>query len=168
MRDHVLDVMSLCDTVGTATEEREGVIFDFETELLTNSRELICRKADIDLYHAMALLACQMVMVMRAIADAVVVCAISKIDAIKESFVNQHIDHAVDCGPSEAWLCSPYFLPELVNSKNRSFFCEFNQPLFNNATRTRIALTHLINCGTDFVCDRHVLSLSHDIGCSRM
>ena len=70
------------DAVEATAEERERVIFDFETEALPNTSQLISRKANVDFHNTMAVLTRQMMM-MRATTDAIVMCAISKIDTIK-------------------------------------------------------------------------------------
>ena len=81
------------------------MIFDFETEALPNTSQLISRKAHIDLHNTMAVLTREMMM-MRTTTDAIVMCAISKIDTIKQPFSNKRFYRAIDRSAPKACFFS--------------------------------------------------------------
>jgi hypothetical protein len=121
------------------------VSFNIKVRLVTNGGQLIDGQTDIDLYDAMALRAGQ-VMMMAVTADAVVVRAISKLDAVQQAHIDQHLYRAVHGCPAQARLYLAQLLPEIVNREIGSARSKLCESLRNQPAWACVALAHLIEC----------------------
>ena len=119
--------------------------------LLPNSRELSSRQTEIDIDNAMALCACEVVVVVASSADAVVVGSIRKLNAGEQSSRHQLFDRTVDRGSSDTWLSLPELLPEFLNGEIRAEAFQLDQAIRDELTWARVALAHFVERRVNFI-----------------
>lgn len=91
-------------------------------------------------------------MVMAPATDAVMVCPISKLNSVKQTCCNQHLDGPVDGCTSQVGFDLTKLLPEIICREIGSTGCEFSEALCNKSSWTCIALAHLIEDGINMIC----------------
>jgi len=133
---------------------------DGEIRLFAEFGELLGRNADIDIDHAMANGAGQVMMVLISSADAIAVRAIGELDAIEQTRVDQHLNGTIDGSAPQAWFALAQLLPEIIHRKVAATLSQFDQALGDDAARARCALTYLIEHSINLVCDHERVSLS--------
>ncbi len=89
---------------------------DHEVRLAADRGKLPQRRADVNIHYAMAFHASN-VMMMLVSANAVVMAAIWKFNAVQQSQVNQLLDRSKYCGSSEARVGATEFMPEILHRK---------------------------------------------------
>lgn len=147
---------------GAAAKEGNRVALDGEVCLFAEFGELFSGDADIDIDHAMATGAGQVVVVLVSSADTIAVCAIGELDAIEQTGVDQHLNGAIDGSASQAWFALAQLLPEIIHREVAAVLSQFDQALGDDAARARCALTYLIEHSINFVCYHERASLSAD------
>ena len=133
--------------------------FNIKVSLGADGPDLLNWQADINFYDAMTLRTGQVMMV-RPTADPIVVGPISELNTIQETHIHQHLDRTIDRCTTQAWLTIAQLLPEIINREIRPARRMFYQPLSNELTWTRMTLTGLIKCGTDFIRNHVCLAFS--------
>jgi hypothetical protein len=136
------------------------VPLDGEVCLFAEFGELLGGDANIDIDHAMATGAGQMVVVLVSATDAIAVCAIGELDAIEQTSVDQHLNRTIDGSASQAWLALAQLLPEIIHREVAAVLSQFDQALGDDAARARCALTYLIEHSINLVCYHERASLS--------
>jgi hypothetical protein len=112
--------------------------------LVPNGHKLISGETDIDIDDAMALGAGQMVVVLAAATDTVVMGPVGKLDPGEQSHIHQLFHPTVDRGSAYPWLGLPEFLPEVLHSEIRTEAFKLDQSVRNEFAWTRVALAHLV------------------------
>jgi hypothetical protein len=138
-------------TIWAEAKEREGMAFNREIGLLADRCELVRGQANFDFDHAVTASAGQ-VMVMTASADAIVMCAVGKFNAVQQPLRNQHFHGSIDRCAAQARLFLAQRLPEVIDGEVGSAFGQRDQLFRNDAPRACIALAHLLECRADFLC----------------
>lgn len=126
--------------------------FDNEIGLAADGGHLFGRKTHLNFDYAVALGAGE-VMVMRAAANAKMVGAIGKFDAVQQPQADQFLYCSIDSCPSQARLVSAQVVPEIINGEVLATFGQLNEALRDKAARTSIALPALLERGSNGICD---------------
>ena len=126
--------------------------FNDEVLLLPNDRKLSSRQAEIDIDNTMALCASQVVVMFVSATHSIVMSAIRKLYACKQSHAHQFFDRAVDRRAAYARLVLAEVLPEIFNSEICAAAFEINQALRNEFARARVALAQLVERRINFLC----------------
>ena len=133
--------------------------FDLKVCPVTDGGELVNGEADIYVYDAVTLCAGQ-VMVMIVATDAVVMCAIGKLDAIQQAHTDELFHRTENRCPAQARLYLPELMPEIICGKVGTTGGKLCQSLGNEPARARTALAHLVECCTNSIFYHLTCSLS--------
>ena len=123
--------------------------------LIADGHELIGGKTDIDIHDTVALGASEVVMVLAAIADPVVMCSIRKINPGEQAHIHQLFNRTVDRGAPNAWLGLSKLLPEALDGEIGATAGEFDQSVRDEFARTRVTLAYLVESRVNFICYHH-------------
>jgi hypothetical protein len=134
--------------------------FNDKVLLLPNARKLSGRQAEVDIDNAMALRAGKVVVVFAAITHAIVMGAIRKLDAGKQSPAHQLFNGAVDCRAAYTRLLLAEFLPQIFNGEICAAAFKIDQAFRDKFARARIALAQVVERCINFLCEHHALSFS--------
>lgn len=126
--------------------------FNDKVLLLPNDCKLTSGQAEIDIDNAMALRASEVVVVFVPATDTIVMSAIGKLDAGKQSHVHQFFDRTINRCAANAWLGLAKFLPEVFNSEVSTTAFEVDQAFRDELARARVALAQLVERRINFLC----------------
>lgn len=125
------------------------------------TRHFSLRHTEVDLFDAAAFCADE-VMVMTAIANTVAPCAVSQLDPVQHTQLNQHVYRPKQRGPSQLRVFSLELLPQLVGGEVGPGSGTGGQALRDQTSWTRGAKTSRVEGGENRVLgDRHAWRCLH-------
>jgi len=105
------------------------MIVDLEALPLPDGGDHVRLEAEVQLDHAVALRACQVVVVPVAFAQAEGMRAIGELDSVQHLHPHEFVDGAVDSGASDPWIGAAQLLEQLIRGKRGAGMSEANQVL---------------------------------------